>query len=391
MTQCSYSKTWVTVDLHNRSVGACCRTTQHDVSGAIDINNEWFTSLRKNLNSGIEDPRCSACWQQEKSIGTSLRSNGPIMHKWSKTESLVEDADLQYLEIRLGNQCDGACVYCGGNFSVKQAKFWKIHLDMPKPVVLEPLINETKQLIEQNKHSLNTIVFIGGEPSMMEKWYEFIDSISEINFSKNLTVVVTTNMNWTEKTKERLFVSMEKFLLNKGKTFNIRISGEGDEKYFRGIRKFSDYDKVLSNTDAMVAQFGDRITYTLQPVLNGLSVYSLDDWLTKYTGIFENRGISNVGLHFAMLTRPIEFQTIHQGEAAVPSIDKILSLIESNNIFTGKESCKRILENQKSKLIGHESDVAMLDKLAATLRAHDRILPHDWKSEDALSQFKRSL
>ena len=388
MTQCSYSKTWVTVDLHNRSVGACCRTTHQDVSGEIDINNEWFTSLRKNLDGGIEDPRCTACWQQERSIGTSLRSNGPVMHQWSKTESRVEDADLQYLEIRLGNQCDGACVYCGGNFSSKQAKFWKIHLDIPKPVVLEPLIDETKRLIEQNKHSLNTIVFIGGEPSIMEKWYEFIDFLSGVEFSKRLTVVVTTNMNWTEKTKDRLFASMEKFLLNSGKTFNIRISGEGDEEYFRGIRKFSDYDRVLSNMHSMVEQFGDSITYTLQPVLNGLSVYSLDDWLSKFTDIFVQRGISAVSLHFAMLTRPGEFQTIHQGEVAVASINKILAVIESSAIFTGKESCRRILENQKSKLIGQEPNVAMLDKLAETLRAHDKILPHDWKSEDALSQLK---
>jgi molybdenum cofactor biosynthesis enzyme MoaA len=391
MTLCTYSKTWVTVDLNNRSVGACCRTPQHDVDTDIDINDEWFKSLRNNLDNGILDERCQVCWHQDKTIGTSLRHYGPAL-KDEKVHMLSSGkGELQYLEIRLGNQCDGACVYCGGEFSAKQAKFWKIHLDIPKPDTKEPLLEETKRLIEQNKHTLNTIVFIGGEPSIMERWYDFIEFISNIQFENSLSVVITTNASWTEKTKQRLFTAVDKFLTGSSHTFNIRISGEGNEEYFNGIRKFTDYQRVLSNINDIAAKFHNRISYTLQPVLNGLSVYSLDDWIDKFDTIFTANNISDVRIHFALLTRPNEFQTMHQGNMAVPAIDKLIQLIQSSKSYKGKRDSIKLLENQRIKLVDTEPNQVMLTKLSRLLEAHDAILPNDWKSEDALSPIKHTL
>ena len=391
MTLCTYSKTWVTVDLNNRSVGACCRTPQHDVATDIDINDEWFTSLRNNLDNGIQDERCHVCWHQDKTIGTSLRHYGPAL-KDEKVHLLSSGkAELQYLEIRLGNQCDGACVYCGGEFSAKQAKFWKLHLDIPKPDTKEPLIEETKRLIEENKHSLNTIVFIGGEPSIMERWYDFIEFISNITFEQSLSVVITTNASWTDKTKQRLFAAVDKFLTGSSHTFNIRISGEGNEEYFNGIRKFTDYQRVLNNINDTAAKFGNRISYMLQPVLNGLSVYSLGDWIDKFDAIFTTNNISDVRIHFALLTRPNEFQTMHQGKMAVPAIDKLIQLIQASKSYKGKRDSIKLLENQRSKLVDTEPDKVMLAKLSRLLAAHDTILPNDWKSEDALSPIKHTL
>lgn len=391
MTLCTYAKTWVTVDLNNRSVGACCRTPHHDVAGEIDINDEWFTSLRNNLDNGVQDQRCNVCWQQDSTIGSSLRNYGPILNEETVHALSSGKAELQYLEIRLGNQCDGACVYCGGEFSAKQAKFWNIHLDIPKPDIKEPLIDETKRLIEQNKHTLNTIVFLGGEPSIMEKWYDFIDFISEIKFDNNLSVVITTNANWTEKSKQRLFIAVEKFLAASEHSFNIRISGEGDKEYFNGIRKFTDYQRVLSNITELSTKFGDRISYTLQPVLNGLSVYSMHDWLSKFIDIFQATGVKSARVHFALLTRPNEFQTIHQGDFAVPAIEALIELVRASEILRGKDEAIKVLENQKVKLTGVEPNKVVLEKLSKLLQAHDTILPNEWKSEDALSPIKHTI
>ena len=388
MTLCTYSKTWVTVDLDNRTAGACCRTPQHDINGEIDINDEWYQSLRTNLSNGIEDQRCNVCWQQDKLIGSSLRQQGPVLNS---TILSTPEAELQYLEIRLGNQCDGACVYCGGEFSVKQAKFWQLHLDIPKPVIKEPLINETKKLIENNTKTLSTIVFIGGEPSMMERWYDFIDFISSLTFDNELSVVITTNANWTSKTRERLFLAIEKFLANTDKKFNIRVSGEGDEEYFRGVRKFSDYHRVLENIDYLAKQFGNRVSYTLQPVLNGLSIYSLESWLSAFTDLFKSNGIGKIWLHFALLTRPDEFQTVYQGKLAVPAIDSLINFIQASDLFYGKTNRIQVLESQKSILIDREPNIEKMAELANLLRAHDNILPNDWKSEDALSPIKHTL
>lgn len=391
MTLCTYSKTWVTVDLNNRSVGACCRTPHHDVSGDIDINDEWFTTLRNNLDNNIQDQRCQVCWHQDNTIGTSLRKYGPVLNEETVHALSSGKAELQYLEIRLGNQCDGACVYCSGEFSSKQAKFWNIHLDMPKPNIKEPMISETKKLIEQNKHTLNTIVFLGGEPSIMEKWYDFIDFISDISFDNELSVVITTNANWTDKIKQRLFASIEKFLAGSTHKFNIRISGEGDENYFNGVRKYTDYNRVLLNIRDLAETFGDRISYTLQPVLNGLSVYSMHDWIDKFKNIFLEFNVQRARVHFALLTRPNEFQTIHQGENAIPALEKSIEVMESTELFKGKDETIKVLENQKSKLLGVEPNKEMIKKLSVLLSAHDNILPNEWKSEDALLPIKHTI
>lgn len=389
MSLCSFSKTWITVDLDARSVGACCRTTQQSVVSDIDINNQWFTDLRQNLNNGIKDPKCSACWIQEETMGSSLRhSKIPNQNSLNPENSVT--ADLKYLEIRLGNQCDGACVYCGSNFSSKQAKFWKIHQNIPKPVNKEPLIDQTKKLIEQNKHTINTIVFIGGEPSIMERWYDFIDFISDIEFDSALSVVITTNANWKDKTKERLFASIEKFLLVPNKKLNVRISGEGDKEYFQSVRKFSDYDRVLDNVNDMSRIFGNKISYTMQPVINGLSIYSIEHWLNTFSEIFKSNNVSSVSLNFALLTRPEQFRPIYQGNLAVNSLTRLIEFLKNNKNLQDKSNVE-MLDGLKMLLIDKQPNIEKLNELSFLLQSHDKILPNEWKSEDALSPIKNIL
>lgn len=380
MTLCTFSKTWITVDVGARTVGACCRTEQIPVTGAIDINSDWHTSLRRNLAAGQQDPRCTACWQQEKNIGTSLRLNGP----YGLTTHIANPAvaDLQYLEIRLGNQCDGACVYCGGNFSVKQAKFWKLHSNIDQPRTQEPMTAEIQALIQQNTDSLREIVFLGGEPTLMESWYDFLEFVSRQQFAHSVKVVVTSNCNWTSKIKSRFFAAVEKFLAQGGR-FDLRISGEGDRDYFNCIRKFSDYDTVIDNVKDLLAQFGNRISYTLQPVLNGISVYSMTAWLTVFHNMFHGSLVSKVGLNFAMLTRPAEFLTIHQGRQAVPSLEAAIEFLHSTDLFHPRDRMIAVLQSQISLLTMDKNTEAMA-RLEALLAAHDRILPHTWSSADAL-------
>jgi len=381
MTLCTFSKTWVTVDVNARTVGACCRTPHHDVNGDIDINNNWFTSLRANLAQGIKDERCNSCWQQERTVGTSLRLNGPYTIKTDLGDLLT--ADLQYLEIRLGNQCDGACVYCSGMFSNKQAKFWKIHYNIEKPVAKEPMTDQIKKLIQDNANTIREIVFLGGEPTMMESWYSFLDFIVEQEFANKVTVVVTSNCNWTNKIKERFFKSIDSFLA-RGGNFDIRVSGEGNRQYFNSIRKFSDYDVVCNNVQDLVSRYGDRIKYTLQPVMNGLSVYSLQDWLETFAAIFGRSGVHTVNLNFAMLTRPNEFLTVHQGSQALPSLIALSDYLRSSNMFAPKERMVAVVESQIA-LMYNEPNLEAKQALEQLLAAHDQILPHNWKSVDALS------
>lgn len=380
MTLCTFAKTWVTVDINARSVGACCRTPHTAVENQIDINNKWFSTLRNNLHQGIRDERCNSCWQQERTVGTSLRLNGPYTIETDQTDP--QTADLQYLEIRLGNQCDGACVYCGGMFSAKQAKFWKLHRDINKPVTKDPLTDQVKQLIKDNAHSIREIVFLGGEPTLMESWYTFLDFIVEQEFANPVTVGVTSNCNWTDKIKQRLFASVDNFL-DRGGNFDIRISGEGDKNYFNSIRKFSDYDTVLQNITDLTAHYGDKIKYTLQPVMNGLSVYSLDNWLDVFSTIFKSANIHRVNLNLAMLTRPEEFLTIHQGTRALPSLHRLVNYLRDTDLFYPKQRMIDVVESQIALMTQQPNDKADSD-LEQLLSAHDRILPHKWSSTDAL-------
>lgn len=387
MTLCKHAKTWITVDINNKSVGACCRTPQHEVD-TIDINSDWFRTLRNNLNNNIKDERCNACWLQEKTIGTSLRNLGPKIYD----TSVDDNADLQYLEIRLGNQCEGSCVYCGGEFSTKQSKFWKIYRNIDKPVIKESnIINETKNLIKNNTHSIRTITFIGGEPSIIETWYEFIDFITTLSFDNKVTVVITTNANWTKKIKEKLFFTIDNFIHDENKNFNMRISGEGDKTYFQGIRKYTDYDTVKNNIMETANRYREKISYTLQPVINGISVYSLHEWVLMFNKIFESNNISKITLNFALLTRPAEFQVIHQGKRAIPYLDKLINILESSNIISNKEKLITTIINQKTLLSDIEQNEEMIEKLQKMLESHDTIMKHSWKSIDSWLSVKDKI
>jgi organic radical activating enzyme len=268
-------------------------------------------------------------------------------------------------------------------FSAKQAKFWKIHLDIEKPVKKEPMLDEIKKLIVDNRHSIRQVVFLGGEPTLMESWYSFLDFLVVQEFTNQVTVVVTSNCNWTDKIKERFFKAVEAFL-DKGGKFDIRISGEGDRQYFNSIRKFSDYDVVSKNMSAMTARFQNRVKYTLQPVMNGLSVYSMKSWLELFSDIFKLNGVTRVNLNFAMLTRPNEFLTIHQGTKAVPSLNDLRDYLSETDLFHPKQRMISVVESQISLLTNEPNHVA-LDKLDNLLAAHDKILPHTWSSTDAIS------
>ena len=107
-------------------------------------------------------------------------------------------------------------------------------------------------------------------------------------------------------------------------------------------------------------------------------------WLEQFTNIFSEAGITRVNLNFAMLTRPQEFLTIHQGTNSLPSLHELVEYLRDTTIFNPKERMISVIESQIA-LLNNPPDTVAIENLNRLLAAHDDILPHEWKSTDALS------
>ncbi len=214
----------VTLCHYNRglSIGKYPENSIHEIWFGKKIN-----KLRKYIRHNDMSLGCQSC--KKDIINKNFYSTGAIKYDY------LPDSDSDYpcmLSFQIDNTCTLECIMCSGEYSSSIRKNRE-----KKSAYKNPYDLEFVRQIEEFIPHLKTVSFTGGEPFLIDLYYDIWDRIIKIN--PDITVYVSSNGTiLNNKVKE---------LLNKA-NFNLTISIDSLQKEtYESIRKNSKFENVISN------------------------------------------------------------------------------------------------------------------------------------------------
>lgn len=200
------------INAESNMVYSCCKSVPTTIGSGDMLEN--IKKQRENLLNGIQDPACNYCWLPEKIPGTKSRRHIYLEKMESSDISKYVDgtANLKYIELNIGNQCNFQCTYCKPNFSSKwendvRKKPYKLYTDRfayEIPKKNKDVLDKNLKLLEEHKN-IHKVTIIGGEPLYNKNFFTLIKHID----SKWLGMA--TNLSCNKETIDRLINETKKF------------------------------------------------------------------------------------------------------------------------------------------------------------------------------------
>ena len=202
---------WTSIMIdQNSKVRPCCMFTGGDigdcsVSSLEQIwNSDTVKQIRKDMLAGKKVNACSVCYNNEDLERDSLRKNlnRRFIHHSNKIDSTRKDGfneyNLNYLDARFNNLCNLSCRSCGPNASSSWYQpalaIGKINKSVKALKIAGKDNHDIFDQIIQQLDNIECIYFAGGEPLMMEQFYQIVEELDrrgrhdvELVYNVNMT------------------------------------------------------------------------------------------------------------------------------------------------------------------------------------------------------------
>ncbi len=318
-------------------VGFCCvakggGVVQKDGGGAyragqdpLDAawNSKHMRDIRQGMVEGKEVPGCELCYFQEGIGKKSYREmhNEEWMNKArTEIETRVErsiddnyrvDKPAFYLDLRLGNLCNLKCRSCNSYNSSQ------IHRETVQLIDSNPEYRDfyskyngpgkppaTSEWYESDAFwdevissipNLRKVYLTGGEPTLIEKNYKFMQACIDSGYAKNIFLMF--NINCTNVQEKFLsYLPHFQFVL-----INASIDGFGPaNEYIRHLSRWETIDKNLRKLVELPRNVQIGVTPVLQ-IYNILNIVELLDYVESIS-ISSSRDIN---IDFLYATDPV--------------------------------------------------------------------------------------
>lgn len=240
-------------------------------------NSNFYKNLRQKMLAGEYIPGCETCYSNEKYGRESRRLiNNNLFSNQNFTDTEAE-LKIQYLDIRLGNQCNLKCRMCSpANSSMIEEEF----IQNPLPVLdrfylkNEIIVKdwfETETFddnINPQISNLVTIYMTGGEPTLIKKNYDIMQRLIDTGQNSKVTLIINTNMTNTNPKFYNLIKRFNKVIIQ------MSIDAIGDlATYIRYPTEFKVVDKTIND----LLSLGNNITLRAGPVIQVLNLNKLVD------------------------------------------------------------------------------------------------------------------
>ncbi len=279
---------WAGINVYpDNRVGPCCEfkgsvgDTSKD-SLKVIWNSEHWKKTRRYMLDGIPVDSCQACYQKEsigrdtlrKSANRSLiDSIGLVDH--TRDDGYLDKFQLSYWDIRYNNLCNLSCRSCnpGSSSSWYQPALSIGKITQPRSAILIAGQSENDlfdQIIQHIDH-VKQIYFAGGEPSMIDKFYEILELLDARGRND---VSLTYNINMS-----RLNLK-DKSLLRLWKKFpHVSIGASLDGEFKRGeyLRQGLVWDDVVKNRTSMIAEC-PHVDFYISATVSILNVLHLPEF-----------------------------------------------------------------------------------------------------------------
>lgn len=283
--------------------------------------NEKHKTIRINNLQGIKDPGCSYCFENEKSLDSSARTNA-IKDQGTNLQL------IKHLDLNLGNLCNLSCAICGPYNSsswipIAEQGWGKIDTIFKYKPKNRNVIDDPELFLQ-----LKTIQLQGGEVFLEPNYQKFFENIGKYRSYDDLEIMIFTNGTVRPNVE---FMN----ILNKCGKVRIFFSIDDIKQRFEYQRRGANWNEVLSNIDWFVQQsqadLGFNITYSLFNIyyLKELYLFLSD----RYPDLNRNYSSFNSG----MANCSAEFLREKEYYAVLESIKEIPELTFLNDFLKIKE------------------------------------------------------
>jgi MoaA/NifB/PqqE/SkfB family radical SAM enzyme len=264
----------------------------------IAVNQE-MNELRRKMVNGEKTDACYVCYEKENSGLNSVRTIANEMYG-HHVDSLIENTNsdgslktpwkMKHFNLRLSNLCNLSCRSCGPDFSsvISQEQNKSpavIDIHDVRPALLD-------QEILKHLHHAESIVLVGGEPILSDRYWEILRYLIEIG-NTEIKLVIFTNFSRTKYGDKNLFEYLKLF-----KNHQLMISLDGYGEKLELLRNGSDWNKIHSN----IKQAKDLgINYKFHPTISAINVLHMLD-LEKF--LIESKLVLHENIMHNILVRP---------------------------------------------------------------------------------------
>ena len=280
--------------------------------GVDKISDIWQSNYMKDVRlkmaSGESVEFCEKCYSMESLGTTSKRMLCNEADMIDNIEEIVEDTVLNngvtktnptFFDLRLGNLCNLKCRMCNPLNSsqiqkeystIKNNSIRSFSIEVPMDINTWFLTDEFWGDLENYIPYINHLYFTGGEPTLIEQHYTFLEEMINRGFSENIILRYNTNLT---NTQPRFMNILKNF-----KTVRLACSIDGYGKIDEYIRSPSKWETIVNNFTTYITEV-PHVTLSVASALQALNVLyyrELYEWLYDINKQY-NRDIAiNVGM-----------------------------------------------------------------------------------------------
>lgn len=253
-------------------------------------NGEYLKWVREKHLKREPIKECAACFLYEKNGAESYRQRA-LKEFGMVSQPLKTPISL---DLKLGNKCNAACLFCDPSSSSRVLKEWQeIGWDQQVPfdsgltgVVNQDLFSVDYDWAEspdfwsellKASQNLKNLKFTGGEPLINSYMVKYLDHLVENDYAKNIRLQTTTNG----------IVVPEKFLkiLPRFREVQLNFSVDGFGKQNEYIRHPTKWEPWLKNIHRVMDSVPENVELYFQHSISAYSVFGLSDyfrWMWPY-------------------------------------------------------------------------------------------------------------
>jgi radical SAM protein with 4Fe4S-binding SPASM domain len=269
----------------------CCSISKkklgniHSQSIENIVNGDVIKSIRKDMLDEKFPSNCSECYKKEegmtninfKEISNRLYHVGKLGVSPIKLYKNENNFELQQLDVRWRNTCNGACVYCGPALSSR----WAIELNNENRMT-RTAMEASVDYIYSNLGNLKMLYLCGGEPMMMKENIKLLQIIKKTN--PNLDIRVNTNLSNLDNKVFRLLETLP----------NVHwiLSAEATHEKFEYIRYPLKWDTFIKNIK-IIQGLDHKVSLNMSwNILNAFGIFNFVDQMLSM-GFHQNSFVVN--------------------------------------------------------------------------------------------------
>jgi MoaA/NifB/PqqE/SkfB family radical SAM enzyme len=220
-------------------------------------NSDKWKKIRRDMLADNPIDACRSCYEKEKMGRDTLRKsvNRDLIDNinlvgLTKNDGSLDRFELSYLDIRYNNLCNLTCRSCGpyasSSWYQPAEKLGMIKQKRSPILIAGRGDNDLYDQIIQHVDHVKKIYFAGGEPSMIEKFYEILEILDRRGRND---VHLCYNINMSRLTLKN------KSLLDLWRKFSrVSVGASLDGEYQRGeyLRQGLIWQDVIKNRQSMI-------------------------------------------------------------------------------------------------------------------------------------------